>query len=285
MESVFVAPDGRDASRGLSAALRWVSAPPVEAGSVLCLGIRLVGFSAVEWLAARTWLGEAGGASASELARAARFLHVEDAVRHLLARSLLRQVLVRRGAAVLPDVWPVNAWGKPDGAAWGMHFNLSHAGSDVWLACCCGAAVGIDVEEASPALADLLPVLHPAELEDLPGDAGAWRCRRLWVRKEAVIKATGRGLSLPLADFRVALDERAADWLLMAPPDYPEPWTTRDLPVPGSLAVALAVRAREAAVVWRLACVQGRSPGAGEKTPAVRREICCAGPDSRRRPL
>lgn len=221
------------------------------------MGIRLEGFSVADWQAVRTWLDKADLVSFSELIRASRFLHVEDAVRHLLARSLLRSVLTRQEGDALPDVWPVNAWGKPDGAAWGMHFNLSHAGSEIWLACCRKAVVGIDVEEGCPELADLLPMLHPEEAADFSGAADALCRRRLWVRKEAVIKATGKGLSLPLADFRVALDDRAENWLVYAPHEYPEPWTTMDLPVPGPAAVALAVRGRNMAVRWRLACVRG----------------------------
>lgn len=257
MEWVIANAGSRDTALGLAEALAWLSASPVKAGTVLCLGIRLEEFSVNGWQVARTWLSEGGYASFSELLRASRFLHVEDAVRHLLARSLLRSVLKRQGLGTLPDIWPVNAWGKPDGSALNIHFNLSHAHSEIWLACCHEAAVGIDVEDACPELVDLLPILHPGEAEEISDDADALRRRRLWVRKEAIIKATGKGLSLPLADFRVASDERAEGWLLHAPPEYPGPWTTRDLHVSGPAAVALAVRGQEVAVTWRLACVRG----------------------------
>lgn len=251
--------DQGNVTLGLAEALAWLAEFSLEAGTAVCLGIRLEGFSATAWQEARAWLDGGARVSGSESLRASRFLHVADAVRHLLARSLLRQVLTRQGVCALPDVWPVNAWGKPEGTAWGMYFNLSHAGSDVWLACSREAAVGIDVEDGCPALDDLLPLLHPAEIDDLlMSDADALRRQRLWVRKEAVIKATGQGLSLPLTSFRVALDERAA-WLLQAPQDYPAPWTTRDLPAAGSAAVALAVRGLPVAVRWRLACVRGAS--------------------------
>ncbi len=246
-----------DASLGLADALVRLSESAVEIRTVCCFGIRLEGFSDAGWQTIRAWLVEAGLVSCSEAVSASRFLHVEDAVRHLLARSLLRSVLTCQGVGALPDVWPVNAWGKPDGVAWDMHFNLSHAGREIWLACCREAAVGIDVEEGCPELSDLLPLLHPAEAECLSGDTDRLRRRRLWVRKEAVIKATGKGLSLPLADFRVALDDRVESWLLQAPQEYPELWSTMDLPVPGPTAVALAVRGRDMAVQWRLARVFG----------------------------
>jgi 4'-phosphopantetheinyl transferase len=254
MELIIVNAGPCDASLGLSDALIQLSESPVEAGTVCCLGIRLEGFSVAAWQTMRTWL--VGLVSGSELVSASRFLHVEDAVRHLLARSLLRSVLTYQGVSALPDAWPVNAWGKPDGVAWNVHFNLSHAGSEIWLACCREAAVGIDVEEDCPELSDLLPLLHPAEAGGLSDDADRLRRRRLWVRKEAVIKATGKGLSLPLADFQVALDDRAAAWLLQPPQEYPAPWTTMDLPVPGSTAVALAVRGQDVVVRWRLARVR-----------------------------
>lgn len=97
MEVVIVNAGCCDASLGLAEALDQLSEFPVAGGSVLCLGIRLEGFSVADWQAVRTWLNKAGLVSFSELAKASRFLHVEDAVRHLLARSLLRSVLTRQG--------------------------------------------------------------------------------------------------------------------------------------------------------------------------------------------
>jgi 4'-phosphopantetheinyl transferase len=231
---------------------------PRDAGAVVCIGLRLAGFTPDAWertyafLAAPanvTWVSQA------ERERAARFLRREDGVRHLLGRALLRRVLGRGGVHALPADWPVNAWGKPE--SWmGAHFSISHAGSDVWLAFSRTGGVGIDVEAAIPAAEDLTPWLHPEEAADIACLDDAACRQRLWVRKEAIVKAAGMGLSLPLSGFRVALDARARDWLLQAPDGFPPPWMTYDIPVPGDLAAAVAVMSGETAMAWRLGCLR-----------------------------
>lgn len=258
---IFVAapPDGAE-SHALSAALHWLAASPPTPGGVTCLGLRLEGYTAGDWKGALHWLTEHPDAlvSASEKARAAHFVHTADAVRHLAGRSLLRHVHARHGDTPPPDAWPVNQWGKPCGGGWALHFNLSHSGSDIWMACTDAAPLGIDIESTTPDPADLLPVVHPDEAADLRNDASAAACRRLWVRKEAVVKALGEGLSQPLDAFRVATDARSSDWLLSAPTGYPEPWTTRDLPDRGDISGAVAARGGDLPVNWRLARVLAR---------------------------
>lgn len=135
-----------------------------------------------------------------------------------------------------------------------MHFSISHSGGDVWLAFSRAGAVGVDVEHEAPARADIEPLLHAGErAADLDDPA---RRRNLWIRKEALVKATGMGLSLPLADFRVAACPSAGDWLIDAPASFPVPWSTHDVPAPGCAGVAVAVRARGIALSWRLGCLR-----------------------------
>jgi 4'-phosphopantetheinyl transferase len=242
---------------------------PLDAGQVVCLGLRLAGFSAAAWRGLHGFLGSATNGvgvriSQAETDRAHRYLRCEDGVRHLLGRGLLRQAMERLGGHLLPAVWPLNAWGKPEAVLADVHFNISHSGNDVWIALSRSGAVGLDVEDTSPAVEDLSSWLHPAETESLRDCGDLHGRRRLWARKEAVIKAVGMGLSLPLSDFRVAVDARSADWLLQAPSAFPAPWSTYDIPAPGEVAAAVAVRGKDVALSWRLACLQW--DGAGELT-------------------
>lgn len=169
--------------------------------------------------------------SSEEWARSQRYLQLADRVRHLLGCALIRAHFRQRSTVALPSRWPLNAWGKPLGEAWGRQFNISHTASRLWLVSSAGAQVGIDVEDQHPTPADLFPLLHPDEIQDLALDPSPRRCHSLWTRKEAVIKAHGMGLSLPLTSFSVASDQQPHHWLRSPPPDQPGPWLSCDLQV------------------------------------------------------
>jgi 4'-phosphopantetheinyl transferase len=95
--------------------------------------------------------------------------------------------------------------GKPELADGALHFNLSHSGAVALIAITAAAPVGIDVEQpprrSRPNLARR--ICSPAELEHVAASADPDRALlRLWVRKEAVIKSSGIGLSGTLGDLR-----------------------------------------------------------------------------------
>lgn len=91
-----------------------------------------------------------------------------------------------------------NAWGKPI-VVGGPFFNLSHAGPNALFAVDEDAAVGVDVECNDPA-AQLewfdIALSSRERLSLDPERIDPAALLRLWVRKEAVAKAVGRGLSL-----------------------------------------------------------------------------------------
>ena len=98
-----------------------------------------------------------------------------------------------------------------------------------------GRPVGVDVEAHRP-LGDLLAmarsVMTGAELaafQALPEEARAPAFFTLWTRKEAYMKATGAGFTLPPQSFAVQGLAGAG-------------WTLRDLPVGGGFAACVAVR-------------------------------------------
>lgn len=220
-----------DRGQPLLEAIGWLLASDPPPGRLLCLGLRLVDFGPADWALTLDALcaDPRHGVSASEVRQARRFVHAADGVRHLLGRALLRHWLRRLGVAAPPDVLPLNPWGKPEWPAAGWQFNLSHSGSDVWLAVCYGAHVGIDVETGQPEFDDLATRIHPTERAALAADAKGPTLRRFWARKEAVIKALGQGLSMPLDVFEVATGDGASGWLLRPPPSGPQDWTSADL--------------------------------------------------------
>jgi 4'-phosphopantetheinyl transferase len=94
--------------------------------------------------------------------------------------------------------------GKPrfDGAGAGLEFSISHSGSRAVLAISRGVRLGVDLERIrrDGTEASMIPsVLSAAEREELAATPTArkpWAFYRYWTRKEALLKATGDGLSV-----------------------------------------------------------------------------------------
>lgn len=147
-----------------------------------------------------------------ELARAARFRLDHLRRRFVVSHAMVRAVLGFDGS------FTVGPHGKP-ALPGGPHFNLSHSGERAVLAVSAGAEVGVDVERVrsvGPGVAER--IMSPAEL-------AAWRDAsdpdrfliEVWVRKEAVVKATGEGItrelrSLSFADHAVVPLEIGPDY-------------------------------------------------------------------------
>lgn len=185
---------------------------------------------------------------ADEHARAARFPRHEDGLRNLLGRALLRRVAAHYGGMDPNQPIRSNTWGKPELVGCKTGCNVSHAGNQVWVALSRYPRVGIDVEvvNAPQEFHDIAAGFHPDEiaaLRKIPDTKLA--TMRCWSRKEAVSKATGMGLSLPLRAYAVDCDIRSSGWLRLPPPDtVRQNWTTVDLPVGKEYVGALAIDGR-----------------------------------------
>ena len=226
--------------------------PTLDAGHAICIGLT------IDWRQRQSLYAAALRYTVvDEHTRAARYLRPEDSLRHLLGRALLRRVAACYGGADASEPIGTNEWGKPLVAASRIGCNISHAGTQVWVAVSPYARVGIDVESEGglPDFHDIAASFHPAETAALheTGNAGnaAIRC---WSRKEAVAKAIGMGLSLPLDAFAVDCSATAANWLRIAPPTTSlHDWTTMDLPAGNNYVGALAIEGRcEHVTVLRL---------------------------------
>lgn len=195
--------------------------------------------------------------SNDERDRAARFLRPELRDRFTAGRGLLR-ILLGRYLSVAPESleFVYNSYGKPalagPASTAGIEFNLSHSGALGLLGLSRERQLGVDVEVLRDnvrceSLAERF--FSPAEVADLVSLPGADRRLaffRCWTRKEAYIKALGRGLSVPLDRFRVSLlpAEPAALLWVQDEPAETERWQLRALePRPGHVA-AVAVERR-----------------------------------------
>ena len=90
-----------------------------------------------------------------------------------------------------------------------IELSASHGGDRIAVALAHGPALGVDVEPVAARLPvdELAPhVLTPEEASELERWSGTRRVEallRYWTRKEAVVKATGKGLAIPLRSFAV----------------------------------------------------------------------------------
>jgi 4'-phosphopantetheinyl transferase len=147
--------------------------------------------------------------SAEERTRRARLLSVRGRKRTTVAYALSRIVLARELDADPADLRIARTCahcggrhGKPRVVGADLRFSIAHSAERVVVAVTRGAEIGVDVEQVNPDLevAQLAAdVLSPAER----GANSAAGLLTYWTRKEAVLKATGDGLHVPLSDLTV----------------------------------------------------------------------------------
>jgi 4'-phosphopantetheinyl transferase len=160
-------------------------------------------------------LGELGSTlSADEIARAKRFYFQHDRRRFVSRRGILRAILAKY-LETKPSAlrFVSNEFGKPrvedSQEACNVSFNLSHSGELVLIAVAIDRDVGVDVEFIDNSVpyeeiaSRFFSVNEIAALGALPQSLRPARFFNCWARKEAYIKARGRGLSIPLDSFDV----------------------------------------------------------------------------------
>ena len=186
--------------------------------------------------------------SPDEAARAGRFIHVTDRNRFIAGRAGLRLAL---GSILQADPagirFEYGHSGKPALATGNLHFNLAHSKERALLAVTRAAEVGVDIE-----------AVVSLEFDDIadrffsPDECAEYRLFtperrpeaffRCWTRKEAIIKAVGDGLSLPLDAFDVSIAADSPSLLRLLDHDRPADWSLLHLEPGAGFAGAVAVR-------------------------------------------
>jgi 4'-phosphopantetheinyl transferase len=200
--------------------------------------------------------------SEDEQARAARFHFDRDRERFIAARGLLREILaLYLNTAAKRLRFRYGTHGKPSLAEGGdLRFNLSHSHDTMLVAVAQQREVGVDIEHAGADIAveeiaeTVFSTPEVQVLNRLEGETKRAAFLRFWTRKEAYIKADGRGVSLPLkrvdvsvpADRVAVLNESTGKW------DACLRWVLRTLTVGPEHVAALAAEGQE----WQLACWQ-----------------------------
>jgi 4'-phosphopantetheinyl transferase len=151
-----------------------------------------------------------------ERQRAERYRFAQDYWRFIARRGCLRWQLGRYlGISPAAIRFSYNAYGKPSLAAGSasseIFFNLSHSAGVALFGFTRSGEVGIDIEKIRldfdyQAIGERF--FSPGEraaLASLPAEDRPAAFFACWTRKEAFIKAEGKGLSIPLAEFEVTL--------------------------------------------------------------------------------
>lgn len=202
--------------------------------------------------------------SEGEREREQRFTRADDALRFLVTRSHVRDVLARYTGGSPADLqFADGSHGKPYLASpqhAQVHFNLSHSSDLIVVAVSAGAGVGVDVEDArrrsAPlAVADRFFSLDEQRQLRAAGNGSVdHHFYRLWTLKEAYLKARGCGLNHRLRECTFDLGQDTDRLQFHGPDD--EAWAFWQFQLADRFLLAVCQRqqAHAAAVprlVWR----------------------------------
>ena len=179
-----------------------------------------------------------------------RLMHRDDArLRFTAGRWLVRRVLARRlGCTEAEVALAIGPHGRPALAGGGIDFNLSHAGSLVVLALG-EARTGIDVEATKRAndwraiARRFFSAVEVAAIEAYPEAERRTAFFRVWVRKEAFVKALGTGIATGLGRFDVSAGPEPALTGTRIDGIEAAEWSIRDFATGPGYVGAVAVRA------------------------------------------
>ena len=205
--------------------------------------------------------------SADELERANRFKFDLHRNRYIAGRGLLRSVLARYleiAANALQFTYSVHQKPEltPATNSAGLHFNLAHTGDLALIAVANSGPLGVDVEEVRVVrdVGDLVARFFSQRenelFQQLAPEKKSAAFFNLWTRKEALLKATGEGITGGLNRVEVSFLEHEPAQLLAINGDSESAreWTLKSFqPLHGFIG-ALAIKAQSVQVqCWKWA--------------------------------
>ncbi len=189
----------------------------------------------------------------AERKKAAAMVSEQQRIRFIEVRAKLRWVLasyLKIDAKTL--VFSQAEYGKPFLPDYpDCHFNISHSGDYLAIAVTNSGEIGIDIEKLKQK-SDFYSLVKRcfAEVEqaywlELPESRKCKEFYRFWTRKEAFVKATGRGIALGLSQCVISPDDPSK--MLNVPADYAQEkdWRLYELECPEGLSGAIAIRGQD----------------------------------------
>jgi 4'-phosphopantetheinyl transferase len=203
--------------------------------------------------------------SPEEKERAYKFKFEKHRNRFIAGRGALRAILapyLRANAAKLRFVYSAN--GKPalaeEFAGDGIHFNLAHSEEMVLVAVTRMGAVGVDVEGVRPVkdveelVARFFSQRESEAFRKVSDDQKPAAFFNLWTRKEALLKATGEGItrSLSLVEVSFLPGEPARLLAISGDAAKAAEWSLRELAPAAGFTGAIAIQAQDISVqCWK----------------------------------
>jgi 4'-phosphopantetheinyl transferase len=185
--------------------------------------------------------------SADERERALRFLQERDSRRFAVAHAALRTILGRYLSVPAHEVsLAYGPHGKPALAGGGPRFSFSHADDLAVAALARDAELGVDVEslerevEIDSLISSFASQLEREAFAALSAAERRPAFFRWWTRKEALAKAAGLGLSLPLDGFDVSIAPGEARLLSTRLAELGGAWSLHDFEPASGFIGALA---------------------------------------------
>jgi 4'-phosphopantetheinyl transferase len=150
--------------------------------------------------------------SADERARMLRFMFVEHQQHYAITRGLLRQILsLYAGRSPHELVFTYSECGKPY-VVCAPSFNVSHSGNQFVCAVTPTHPIGVDIERVNH-LEHMLNIARTCLTERelchllaLPTALQRQTFYTYWTCKEAILKAQGCGLSVPMTSIEISLE-------------------------------------------------------------------------------
>lgn len=192
-----------------------------------------------------------------EMERADRFRFEKDRLHFMAARGFLR-TLIGRYSGIRPELvrFKYGPYGKPalsseDPSS--LCLNISHSRSVALFAFTLGRDIGVDIEfmrsgiSADDIAGRFFSPEEKTALDSLPPDIKLKAFYSCWSRKEAFLKANGKGLSYGLDRVEVSVDPKEAAGFLRINGSETDAslWTLCDLPAPHGYSAALALKGRD----------------------------------------
>jgi len=205
--------------------------------------------------------------SPDELGRSQKFHFEKDRKRFILFRAMLRRILSSYlGKNPQQVQFNYTSFGKPflaiDSENDNISFNLSHSGEIALYAITRNQKIGIDVEQVR----DHTDVMAIAKRFFSPGEIGQMEKAneknrtqlffRYWVRKEAFVKALGKGVSFPMERLDVSLLNKFSPIIqLMAENNETACINVQDLFPGDGYVAAIATEANDPEISFRQFCL------------------------------